>query len=170
MGFSHWNWKLARIFRLCEDQFPYKMLIEFKLSVPSLGQLCLCRCFCISKSLSITEMRAQFSTLTNKRIICLKNFISCSNLYQRWKFVISWEQASISFGHSQLSKNWKIFWKLIRWWCWTGNDITKDIWKLEDILKNIQLMVCYQLRTGEHLFWPSTAILPRPIPSRDCTK
>ena len=54
--------------------------------------------------------------------------------------------------------------------CLAGGNILKDIWKLKDILKIIQLMVCYQLRTGEHLFWPSTAILPRPIPSRDCTK
>ena len=45
------NWPRMR---LCEDQFSFKMLIEFKHLMPSLGQLCLCRCFCISKNLSIT--------------------------------------------------------------------------------------------------------------------
>ena len=69
----------------------------------------------ISQSL---QMRAQFSTLTNKGIVCRKNFISCCKLYQRRKFVIIWEQAIISFA-------WPI----------------TVILKLKDILKFNPLMV-----------------------------
>ena len=44
VAFSRWRWKLAKILRFSEDQFTYKMLIEFKHSVPSL-----------TKNLSITS-------------------------------------------------------------------------------------------------------------------